>query len=252
MAITANQLIADAYALLNVFIAGEDVNPNMGAYALRELNRMMGSWAQQRGTIPVVEREVFDTVANQGGPSNPYTIGDGGDFDTDRPPNQASVRGAGLLLLTGTTAPYVEIPLALLTDDMWQAIQIKELSNSQPTNVYYNPTYSDDLGTINLWPVPSIGTNDLVLYLAKQISSFAAGTTSYDFPPGYEDALLYNLAVRLQGYVGRELIADDKARARESLALLKRVNLPMSDLSQDLVFGGNTQPYGYNINTGNM
>lgn len=255
MAVSAATIIGRAFALLNVFIPGEAPPANDGSYALAELNAMMGTWAQERGTIPVVAREIFDLVANQGGPSNPYTIGDGGDFDTDRPPNQGSLRGASLLLTT--SAPAVEVPLAVLNDDQWQSIQVKDLSNTQPTTVYYNATYAGNLGTINLWPVPTTAVNDLVLYLEKQISGFASQLATYDFPPGYEQALVYNLADLLQTAYGRELSAAALRVAQRSLALVKRTNHQPYDLAQNLVFGDSGTVnggagYGYNINTGNM
>lgn len=245
MSLTGNEAIAAAFTYLNVFLPGEAPDANSGAFAFQQLNWMLGSWAQQRGTIPVVAREEFVTVAGQGGPSHPYTIGLGGDLNTDRPPNQASVTGAGLVLTS--SSPAIEMPRALLTDDAWEAIQIKELTNNLFTSVYYNPTYALNLGTINLWPVPDVSSNLLVLYLQKAISLFANRTTTYYFPPGYDDAITTNLAVILSGPFGRT--PDDilTQRARESLAVLKRVNLPISDLPQDLLVW--TKNGYYNINT---
>jgi len=192
---TALDLITAAFRIPNVFQLGQTIPTNVQTDALGFLNRMISMWQQQ--TIPVVAREVFDTVANQGGPDNPYTIGDGGDLDTERPPNQASLKGAGLLQFPGQSNE-VEIPRGLLTDDGWEAIQVKTLTNAMFTNVYYNPTYADDLGTINLWPIPNTAQYDLVLYLAKHLVEFAdVDTTTYFFPPGAEKAIVDNLVLEL-------------------------------------------------------
>jgi hypothetical protein len=228
---TAATIIADAFGILNVFMAGEDVPPAIANDALRRLNMMIGSWAQQSLTVPAISREVFDLVAGQGGPSNPYTIGAAGNFVTPRPPNQSSIVGAGLLLTT--SSPVVEIPRAVITDDAYQAIQVKELGSALFTYVYYNPTYTADLGTINLWPVPNIVTNDLVLYLERAIAEFADLTTVYRFPPSYDEALMYNLARRLAKPYGREVDEDLMVSATTSLMILKRANFKLSDLAND-------------------
>lgn len=246
MSLTATAAISHACLLLNVTLPGEAVDANTASYLFTELNLMMGIWAQQRGTIPTVSRETFDTTGNKGGPSNPYTIGIGGDLNTARPPNQQSLQGAGLLLTS--SSPVVEISRAVLTDDAWQAIQVKELTSTLWTSVYYNPTYANNLGTINLWPVPTTGDNDLVLYLAARIAAFANLTTTYYFPDGYDEAIVTNLAVRAP--MGRTPPDEVKQRAVNSLALLKRVNLPISDLPIDL-FVRNHSGF-YNLQTGTM
>lgn len=244
MSLTATQAIAHTCLLLNVTLPGENPDANTSAYLFTELNLMLGIWAQQRGTIPTITREVFSTVAGQGGPSNPYTIGIGGDFNVARPANQAAVQGAGLLL--NNSSPVVELPRAVITDDGWQSIQVKELQSTLWTDVYYNPTYASDRGQINLWPVPDNSDNDLVLYLATRIAAFADRTTTYYFPDGYEEAIITNLATRAP--MGREVPTSVAQRAMNSLALIKRVNLPLMDLSQDLI----TQNHAawYNIQTG--
>ena len=250
MATTALTVITNAFRILNVFLPGEAIPSAQSNSALTFLNDMINSWAQNQQTIPVVAREVFDLVADQGSPTNPYTIGTGGDFDTDRPPNQNSVVGAALLLTT--PSPNVEVPLPVITDNAYQSIQIKALGSSQPTVVYYNPKFTtSELGEIYLWPVPNIATNDLVLYLQKQISEFAnLSSTTYQFPPGYEEAMKYQLARRLAGPWGAELLPTDERLAAETFANMQRSNTKMSDLRNDFAF--DRRLGYYNIQSGNL
>ena len=91
MSVTARSLILGAFELIQVFQPGEVPDAVQMQGALTRLNRMMGTWALQPLTIPVIAREVFALTANVG----TYTIGPGGDFDTSRP---AKLTGAGLLL----------------------------------------------------------------------------------------------------------------------------------------------------------
>lgn len=245
MSVTALQIITAALDDLGVYAVGEALTADQAADGLRRLNQLVASWHTQSLTWPFVARETFSLVANQGGPSNPYTIGSGGTFNTTRPP---TITGAGLLL--GSSSPVVEIPLAVITDDAWQAVQIKALTSAQPTLLYYNPTYASDLGTINLWPVPNTAANSLALYRGQQIAAFATLSTSYDLPPGCADALEYQLALRL-GPPNARVVADEiRALAISTLRDFKRANLKLCDLMNDTsVLNKGAWRYGYNINT---
>lgn len=249
-ATTASVIVRGAFDTIGVLGEADTMDAAKGADGLRRLNLMMRSWMLQNLTIPVTVREVFDLVANQGGPDNPYTIGVGGDFDTERPPTQNSIVGAGLILTS--SSPTVEIPRALFTDDAWQAIQVKALTSGGtgiPTGIYYNPTYTSQLGKIYTWPVPNTGDNDLALYLRKPLTRFADLTTSYDLPDGCEEAIEYNLAVRLCGPYSVPVDPDVRTMARTSLAIYKRANYHLADLSIDPALT-NDRRGGYNIQTG--
>ncbi len=211
---------------------------------LRALNLMMGLWTLTPTTSPVTSREVFSLTANKGGPSNPYTIGPSGDFNTSRP---QKLIGAGLLL--GNSSPVIEIPRAVITNDAWQLIQVKDLSNALFTDVYYNATFASDLGAINLWPVPNTADNDLVLYRVAQLGIFPSLAATVDLPDGTEEAIQMNVTVRLAPYYSTTAPADVKALAQIGLSALMRNNLPMTDLAQDPAIT-NTHAGYYNINTG--
>jgi hypothetical protein len=249
-ATTGGEIVRGAFALLNVFLPGEPVNANDGEYARTVLNDWLSEQAQKALMIPTISREVFDLTANKGGPSNPYTIGTGGNFNTTKPANQNSLAGATLLLTASD--PDAEVPLAIYTDDMYQQVQIKELTSAQPTGVYYNPTYATSgLGTINLWPVPDNATNDLVLYLQKALSQFANLTTTYYVPDGVPRMLKSNLADALQGTYGRQLSESDRRMAVSSLGTFKRSNTKLSDLVNDAYLFTYPRLSLYNINSGN-
>lgn len=246
MSTTALGVITAAFQELNCFLPSESIPSADANSALGYLNRMMSSWRQQSLTIPSVAREVFTLTANKGGPSNPYTIGTGGDLNTQKPPSQSNITGAGLNL--NSSSPVVEIPRAVLTDDAWANVRVKELTSTLFTSVYYNPTFSTGLGTVNLWPVPTTSDNSLVLYLQKALIDFAdLSTTTYTFPDGYEDALVYNLARRIAKPFGAPLEGDLLDKAVSSLRVIKRSNLKLCDLAND--FAGDRQAR-YNIVSG--
>lgn len=147
-----------------------------------------------------------------------------------------------------SSAP-VEIPRAVITDDGFQALQIKRLSSQLFTEVYYNPTIP--FGTIFLWPSPPTAANQLALYLESVFAGFADVSTPYDYPdvPGYAEAIEYNLTKRLAISYGRVLRADLAELAVTSLATIKRANYKLSDLPTDPALTTNLRG-GYNIVTG--
>ncbi len=162
------------------------------------------------------------------------------------------VTATGTITAAGITGTPTEIPRNVLTDDGYQSIQLKNMSNTQFTDVYYNATYP--FGTIFLWPRPTTAANALVLYLKNVFTGFADLDTLYDFPavPGYEEAIQYQMDVRLAPAWGRDLPPIVGALAIKALALIKRANNKPNDLPNDAsrLFGD--PRYGYNINVGNM
>lgn len=251
-AITGNEIVREAYEILNVFMPGESIPASMGESARSALNRMLSQWRQRRTLIPLAQRELFDMTAFDGGPYDPYTIGPGGDLDTDpRPPNQNSILAANLVLTSPGPPNEVRVPLGIYTTDAYFANQIPGMQNSQPTGLFYNPTYADDLGAVFLWPVPNVAYNDLELLLLKPIAKFADLVTTYWLPDGADDAIVYNLALRLAGRNGRTMSSDDKQIAVSSLSAFKRSNTQLSDLPNDAYMFTYGRPTLYNINTGN-
>jgi hypothetical protein len=149
-------------------------------------------------------------------------------------------------------ASVVEVPRSLFTDDAWQQVRIKALQSAQFIGVYYNPTFTVGLGTINLWPIPNVATNSIVLYQLTPLSTFVSLTADYALPPGCEEALEYNLARRLlspYGIIDQGIVSDVLDLAKSSLATFKRGNMKLSDLATDPALTRN--PRGtYNILTG--
>jgi hypothetical protein len=247
-AITGQLIVQDALSLLNVYLPGESPSNNDAQLARRFLNDLLSAMSQQVSMIPVIARERFDLVADKGGEDDPYTIGDGGDFDTPKPANQNSIVSANLIL-TATT-PEVRVPLGIYTDDAYNANQLPGMSNSQPTGLYYSPTYDDDLGSICLWPVPNTATNDLELFIQQAVPQFASLSTTYYVPDGWPRMLKYNLAEMLQDPFGRTLGQASQRIAANSLSAVKRSNLKLSDLPTDAMFATAIRRTLFNINSG--
>jgi hypothetical protein len=205
--------------------AGETMAAADYQNALRRLNNMVSAWGLMPDTMAVTAIETFFLVAGQ----KDYTIGPLGDFDTVRP---VYLLGAGLVL-NEATENEIEIPVGLLSDDAYQAIQVKNLMSVYPQQLYYNRTYTDGLGRITLWPVPDTAANSLRLYTKQAMLGFSSLTAQYSMPPGYDEAIEYNLAVRLARPYGLNIPPEVQAFANESLGLILRGNYNPQDVGLD-------------------
>jgi hypothetical protein len=250
-AVTGTTLAQDAFELLNVFLPGEAIPPADGEKVRRSLNDILSEWSLRTAFIPFISRNTYPMVSGQGGPTFPYTIGPTGQFVfSPRPPAQKSLVSANLVLTT--SVPTVRIPLGIYTNDAYNANAIPDLANLQPTGLYYNPTYANDLGSIFLWPVPSVNYNLLELFIQQAVAQFADLSTTYYVPDGYPRALKYAVADDLQTTYGKQLSAAAQRIALSSVSVIKRANWSqLSDLMNDASsWTGNRNTF-YNIVTGN-
>ncbi len=245
--VTASQIIGDAFAILGVYGPTESVPAQDAQLARRTMNDMISEWSTRTAFVPVVARERFLLTANQGGEDNPYTIGPGGDFDTARPPKQDSIHMANLILTT--TTPEVRVPLGIYTDDAYFNNQLPGMSNTQPTALYYNPTYADDWGSIFLWPVPTVAYNELEMLIEQPVAQFSNLSSAVDVPDGFPRVLKYNLADALQGIYALQLAPAAQRIAVSSLESFKRANHKLTDLVNDAALLGSNRTM-FNIETG--
>ncbi len=249
-AITGTEVCQAAFTLLNKYSPGEAMSPADGAMALEFLNDWLSEQSQKTMMTPAISRNRFDLVAGQGSISNPYTIGEGADFDVIKPSNQNSITAANLILTA--SSPEVRVPLGIFTDDAYDANRIPDLANIQPTGLYYQQftaRTTDDWGYIYLWPVPNVATNDLEIFIQQSLLQFADLSTTYYVPDGVPRMLKYNLADILQVIYGKTLSPRAIQMAVSSLRTFKASNAKLSDLMNDAyMFAEARQPW--NILTG--
>jgi hypothetical protein len=191
--------------------------------ALMMANGMLDSWNAQRNLIFVIQRQVFNLVSGQ----QTYQFGPGGaDFNTARPPR---IDGYGVISLANPQQP-LELPLGSATFQQWQAVPVKGITGALPTMVWDDNSFP--FRNINLWPIPNVSTLQIAFYTWTQLN-FLAIANSYSFPPGYYEALVYNLAVRMAIEWPGELTPQLTAAAGQALATIKTMNAPIIDLKCD-------------------
>ena len=216
---TANNLIDRALKTIGVLASGETATASDAADAFTILNSMVDSWGTQRLTIYTTARTAFNLTAS----TQDYTIGTGGTFNIVRP---VWIVAASIIPdRNAASAQKIELPIsAALNTTQWQQVAIKGTTSTFPLEFYYDKAWAAGLSTISVWPVPSTSDSQLVLYTPTALTKFAGRTTDYTFPPGYEEALRYQLSLRLSPEFGRPVGQEVLALAQETFGNIKRVN----------------------------
>jgi hypothetical protein len=232
---TGRELISASLRLIGAIATGEIPQAVEANDGLAAINRMIDSWSNEDLLIYYTVRDQLTLVSGTAS----YTIGSSGTFNVARP--QAILQA---LLRVETSSPASEYPIAIRNVTEWASIIQKEVSSEIVTDLYLDTAYP--LATINLYPKPS-AAHKLVLFSLKPLTRITTLDTDISFPPGYEDALVYNGAIRLAPEYGRVVPEEIAVIAMESKASLKRKNHTSSLLRVDdaLVSNG-----GFNILTG--
>lgn len=223
----ASDFINRAFRLTNAAGGtGEAPTADESNDALNWLNSMIDSWGLHELTKYMLLRTAHDLTSGTAS----YTIGSGGTINIVRP---TEIRNAGLTLDDTATVP-IEVPIAVLDDDAYARWPDKTQTTTYPRAVWYDHNWSAGLGRVYPLPIPDNSLGELVLYTPVAIAEFAdLSTTDYTFPPGYENAIEYNLAVRIATPFGRSIPDYVAKEAIASLALLKRSNLRLSRVEVD-------------------
>ncbi len=206
---TALQLVTSALRKLGAVAAGEAPDADEQADALAALNQIVESWNLQGLALYRRENVAYSLVPSQ----QVYTIGSGANFNGARP---ITMNGAFV------TRGGIDYPLEPLTQAQWNEILQKSQESQLPEAVYYEPTFPD--GTLRFWPVP-LEALTVTLAINMQLGAVADINDDLAFPPGYERALVYALAVDLAPeYPAVTLSQRVIDTADEALADIKRAN----------------------------
>lgn len=223
---TGLDLVSGSLKLLGVLAAGETATGNDAQDALSRLNDMVDAWNLERLFIFTIVR----TPKTLGSGTASYTIGTGGSINIVRP---LWIDHAGLIIDTSASTPS-EIPIEVFTDQRWQGIPQKTLQSGLAQGIFYDHAWSAGLGLVYPWPIPNVGTTQLVLYApGTAVAAFADLTTDYTFPPGYKRMLRYNLAVELAPEFGRALDSTVATIAERTIGNVKRANSRPRELRCD-------------------
>ena len=221
---TLLDLLRSSFRLIGVLHEGQGPNVDDINDSLMVLNSMLEAWSIERLNVFTIQPQTFTLTAGQ----QVYGIGPGAtDFDATRPLRLEDAN----VLIAGGSGPF-ELPLEVLTVDQWAAIAIKSTRSTIPTKVYLDNQFP--IANLNFWPVPST-TIQVVLYGWQAIQTgFTDVDVDLSFPPGYSDAIRYNLATRLAPEWDKKLRVDVAELAVSTKAAIKRFNKPTMYLGCDV------------------
>lgn len=225
---TAMSLITSAMRLIGVLASGEAPQLAEANDALSVFNQMLDSWNADR--LAIYTTSASDYALVQG--KQNYTLGPGGDFDTNRP---AQIDAMSAILMNNPSNP-IEVPIQMYSVDQWQnQVPVKNVPGSFPLICYDDGGFP--LRTLSMWPIPQGQPVNLRIYAWQALGLAATLQSGVSFPPGYAQAFRYNLAVLLAAEFGEQVPAIVQDVAVKSLARVKTMNAPDLTLRSDLTSG---------------
>lgn len=209
---TGLELIKAAFRLAGVYEVGEAPTADEANDALQSMNDMLSSWSADLRPVFCQRHDTYEMT----GSIASYTIGPTGDFVQPRPNliTQAMVRIQGSL----------DYPLAILTPADYLKLNLKTLQGI-PQYLMVNPTIPDI--EVKVYYVPQQNYQLLVDSLISLDNQTLSGQVQ--FPPGYEEAIKYNLALRLCPEYGQNPTPFVIENAYASKAIIQRQNAMMME-----------------------
>ena len=227
---TALDLITRALRVIKVYGTGETVSATEAADGLESLNSMLDDWANEHLMLYAATLNSITLTPSLA----TYTIGPTGSTVTARP---VSIDPGTYLEING-----ISYPLEIVTLDQYNSVVLKTLNSSIPQYIFYKADFPD--ASVTLYPVPSVAAT-LKLWSWKPLSTFAALTDVVTLPPGYKNAIVFNLAEYLAPEFGADIHISVHTKASTLKKKLKRTNFTPMFLDFPI-----SVPRGFNIYTG--
>ena len=222
MQTTVLELIRAALNVTNVLFDGQDPDANTAKSALFQLNSMLDSWTADSLAVYAQRNDLFTLVPGQAS----YTLGPGGEWDMPRPVEvtAAQVRTGG----------NVEYPLQIVSNDEYNSIRVKGLQSSLQREMGIQ--YSYPLAIVSFYPAPS-AANPVRITSRIHFASLSNMTEIVDLPPGYQEAIVYNLAHRIATGMNKPLSPAAQEMQVSSFARIKSNNTVDTQLTCGDVLG---------------
>lgn len=218
----AADLVRRSLKLLGVLAPGESLTAADSTDGIVSLNRLFGTWANERLLVHGVRRSTHTLTPGL----SPHLMSPSGStgFAVARP---VRIEGAGIIRVGQTT----ETPVEVLSDAQYKAIGDKATSGAVPTRLWVE--WTTPSAKLWMWPVPTTAAT-LVLYTWSRIAEVLAADDVF-FPDGYDNALEHALALQLAPMYGVEPSGTLLNNAAEALAAIQRTNQRTPVLTPDPV-----------------
>jgi len=209
---TVRELINGAGRLISIIQQNEAMTGDNLQVALYALTHMIDSWSNNRLLVYSIQEYVFPLTG-----AASYTLGPGGDWNIERP---MKVQNA-YARLQPSASQQLDIAMQSLTVEQYAGIAVKNTPSTFPFAFYDDNNYPQR--TITLFPIPT-GPADIVLWLREPLLDLANLDQEVTYPPGYERAFRFNLALELAAEFGKICSPEVIAKAEASILQLERLN----------------------------
>jgi hypothetical protein len=129
-----------------------------------------------------------------------------------------SMRIEQAYVIWSNTTQTTDIPMSLLNNSQYASIPVKTTPSTFPFALYDNGAYP--LRKITIWPIPTVAT-PLRLWLRQPLVDLTQLDQIVQYPPGYERAFRFCLAVELAAEFGKTadpLVIATAVKAKEEIA----------------------------------
>jgi len=218
---TVLDLLEDSALLLGALDVTESLDANIAKKMFRRLKSMLDSWSTEGLMVYTFSRNVYPLTIGKAS----YTLGPGGDFNATRPIwiDRASV-------IPTASAPTLEIPVDILSDQEWQGVTIKSIQSNFPVQIHPRGDYPQN--TIDVWPIPTASAS-LVLYVPSALQILTNLSDTISLPPGYEEAIVNNLACNCSSMYGTQPAPTVMKAAQAGKDLIRSQNLVVETIQCD-------------------
>lgn len=185
---TVEDIITDALEITGLKDPNDPLETTDITLGLRRINSILDGWNVNKIRGYGVQELEFQLTPQK----KTYTIGPGGDFDTERP---VKIENAFTF-----DSGNVNYPIKLVNFIDYHSIQYPENYNSFPVVLWYNPL--SPLAEITLYPIPASNyTLHLDVYFG--FAPYASETDTVVLPQGYEKLLIYQLSIEMCSHYGK-------------------------------------------------
>jgi hypothetical protein len=222
-------------SMLNIGVLADGEAPSASQLqdAITTLNFLFDTWSTEKLFIASIAQDLFTLVGGQ----QTYQWGIGApDFTTARPIYIVSAATR----INGGSPSQIDIPLAIFNTDQWARISVKNTQSVFPTRVY--PDFQFPYANMNFWPIPTTGSQ-VYINSYKPLTSLTTANATFALAPGFAEAVMYNLAVRLAPMYGKSapqeilgLAQSTKAKLKTSLSKFQLMRTDDGLLPPDKVF----------------
>jgi hypothetical protein len=236
LGITVSDLIAEALSHIGVF-QGDPLSAADIQSAFFTLNAIVDAWGADDCAIFDTSTLSFATIVGK----QAYTIGTANTNDWVAPLLPPEFTRVGVVMAAQTT---LELAVDILTLDQWASIGLKAMQSTIITGMWAD--FGSAAHTLNFWPVPSAACT-IKLYVPQPVSTFTATSNTVVLPPGYLEALTFELAIKCSSKFGAQIPSWLPAAWSEAKARIKGANFEPIDARCDPAIVGTGRRGGGSI-----